>query len=136
MAGIRGARTVQTVDGVSFASLLAGRAPALPDRSLFWHYPNSWGPTGPGIGASSTVRRGDWKLIYYHVGPRFELFNLAADLGEETNLADSEPARVRELAGILTRHLRAVDAQMPVDKRTGKAVEWPSEAAARLDAGK
>ena len=30
-------------------------------------------------------------------GPPFELFNLAADLGEKANLADKHPDRVRQL---------------------------------------
>ena len=25
-----------------------------------------WGPTGPGIGPTCTIRRGDWKLVYYY----------------------------------------------------------------------
>lgn len=26
------------------------------DRPLYWHYPNFWGPTGPGIGSYSADR--------------------------------------------------------------------------------
>jgi arylsulfatase A-like enzyme len=131
MAGVRNPKTVQTVDGMSFVPLLEGRADPAPGRALFWHFPNFWGPSGPGIGASSTVRKGDWKLIYYHADRRFELFNLAEDIGEETNLATKEPGKLRELARLLTKHLKSVDAQMPVDKKTGRAVEWPDEAASR-----
>ncbi len=29
------------------------------------------------------MRRGGWKIIYYHTDRRFELFDLAHDLGEE-----------------------------------------------------
>jgi len=131
MAGAADARTVQTVDGRSFVPLLkeSGSFPA--DRPLFWHFPNNWGPSGPGIGASSTVRRGDWKLIYYHSDRSFELFNLAEDIGETKNRAAERPALVKELALILTDHLKSAGAQRPVDKRTGRAVEWPAEAAAR-----
>jgi arylsulfatase A-like enzyme len=82
---------------------------------------------GPGIGASSTVRRGDWKLIYYHADRRFELFNLAEDIGEATNLAEKRPDKVAELASMLTIYLKSVEAQMPVDRKTGKPVPWPSE---------
>jgi arylsulfatase A-like enzyme len=128
MAGIEHPRVVQHVDGVSFVPLLRGRrSPAGDDRALFWHFPNNWGPTGPGIGASSSVRRGDWKLIYYHADRSFELFNLADDIGETINLAAREPARVRDLATVLTKYLKSVDAQMPTDKRTGRPVDWPAE---------
>jgi arylsulfatase A-like enzyme len=130
MAGAGRPRVVQTVDGVSFVPLLRRTAAAPKDRALFWHFPNNWGPKGPGIGASSTVRLGDWKLIYYHADRRFELFDLAHDLGETTNLAAKNPDRVRALAARLTQHLISAGAQMPTDKATGRAVPWPSEAAA------
>jgi len=130
MAGAGRPRVVQTIDGVSFVPLLRRTAAAPRDRALFWHFPNNWGPKGPGIGASSTVRLGDWKLIYYHADRRFELFDLAHDLGETTNLAGKHPERVRALAARLTRHLTSVGAQMPTDKTTGRPVPWPSDAAA------
>jgi len=128
MAGVRNPKTAQTVDGRSFAPLLAGAA-AAADRPLFWHFPNNWGPKGPGIGASSTVRRGDWKLIYYHADRSFELFDLADDIGEANNLAAVRPDKVAELAGLLTAYLKSVDAQMPVEKATRRPVPYPSEAA-------
>ncbi len=132
MAGVERPKVVQHVDGISFVPLLQGRRGQAPrDRALFWHFPNNWGPKGPGIGASSSVRRGDWKLIYYHADRSFELFNLADDIGETRSLATREPARVRALAALLTTYLKSVDAQMPTDKRTGRQVEWPAEAADR-----
>jgi len=130
MAGAGRPRVVQTVDGVSFVPLLRKTGTGPKDRAFFWHFPNNWGPTGPGIGASSTVRLGDWKLIYYHADRRFELFDLGHDLGETTNLADKNPDKVRALAARLTQHLVSVGAQMPTEKATGRAVAWPSEAAA------
>jgi arylsulfatase A-like enzyme len=131
MAGVRSPRTVQTVDGRSFVPLLRGSeaaAVAGADRPLFWHFPNHWGPKGPGIGASSSVRKGDWKLIYYHADRSFELFNLAEDIGEAHNLASARPDKIEELAAVLTAYLKSVDAQMPVDKASRKPVPYPSEA--------
>jgi arylsulfatase A-like enzyme len=125
MAGVAGSRTRQPIDGVSFVPLLKRAADRADDRPLFWHFPNHWGPNGPGIGASSTVREGDWKLIYYHADQSYELFNLANDLSEKRNLAGTQPQRVTELARLLRRHLERVGAQMPVDKRTGKPVPLP-----------
>ncbi|MBM3293776.1 MAG: sulfatase [Candidatus Aminicenantes bacterium] len=130
MAGVRGAETVQPVDGRSFVPLLRGSSLFPRNRPLFWHFPNNWGPAGPGIGASSTVRRADWKLIYYHADRRFELFNLAEDIGETENLAGKRPEKAEELASLLTVYLKSVDAQMPVDRGTGEPVPWPSEALA------
>jgi len=115
----------QVVDGISFTRSLEGKT--VEGRSLFWHYPNRWGPQGPGIGSTSTVRSGDWKLIYYHASRDFELFDLANDIGETTNLAKEAPEKLKSLAQELTDHLKSVNAQMPTDKRTGALVEYPSE---------
>lgn len=127
MAGGELSSVTQAIDGVSFVPLLRRTARPAADRALFWHFPNNWGPAGPGIGAFSAVRQGDWKLIYYHADRRIELFDLAHDLGETTNLAERQPDRVRALAARLTEHLQSVHAQMPVDKATGLVVPWPSQ---------
>jgi hypothetical protein len=55
------------------------------------------------------------------------LFNIDEDLSETRDLAQAQPAKVKELAALLTKRLRAMDAQMPVDKRTGKTIELPEE---------
>jgi arylsulfatase A-like enzyme len=124
MAGIKEPKTVQPIDGVSLIPVLKG-GDAVYDRPLFWHYPNRWGPLGPGIGSTSTVRLGDWKLIYYHTNRSFELFNLLEDIGEKSNQANSNPGKLKELATVLTDYLKSVDAQMPIDKAINELVEWP-----------
>ena len=126
MAGIDNIETVQHIDGVSFVPLLAQNQQQ-QDRALFWHYPNEWGPSGPGIGAFSAIRKGDWKLIYYHLDESFELFNIAEDIGEQNNRADSEVEKRNQLAHELADYLKSVDAQMPVHKLTGKTVAYPDE---------
>jgi arylsulfatase A-like enzyme len=46
----------------------------------------------------AAARRGDWKLVWRATLPsQVELFNLAADPEEKSNLADREPQRVAEL---------------------------------------
>ncbi|MCD4730604.1 MAG: sulfatase [Bacteroidales bacterium] len=127
MANIQDYNTIQQIDGISFVKKLKGEEPTIKNRALFWHYPNNWGPTGPGIGASSTVRSGDWKLIYYHTDRSFELFNIKQDIGEIVNLADKNHQKLKELAKTLSEYLSNVNAQMPIDKRTGNVVEWPDE---------
>jgi arylsulfatase A-like enzyme len=127
IAGVGEVRQVGgVVDGRSFARLLWGqRDQPRANRPLFWHFPNNWGPTGPGIGPASAIRLGDWKLIYYHESRRYELFNLAEDLGEKNNLAERQPDVRRRLAAALGTYLTSVDAQMPVIKATGQAVPYP-----------
>ncbi|WP_420321989.1 sulfatase [Flagellimonas sp.] len=127
MAGVENPKYVQAMDGQSFTSMLTKKESNSSERPLFWHYPNEWGPDGPGIGASSTVRKGDWKLIYFHEDQHFELFNLTTDIGETKNLTSEHPDKVGKLAKILSDHLRKVDAQMPSFKDSGEPVPFPDE---------
>ena len=116
-----------TIDGVSFTQNIAGLEGNREDqRPLFWHYPNHWGPKGPGIGPSSVIRVSDWKLIYYHQSESYELFNLADDLSEQNNLVEAEPEIRNRLANQLGDYLLSVEAQMPTRTATGIAVPYPS----------
>ena len=126
MAGIEEYATAQTLDGVSFVEKLQQTSP-VQDRPLFWHYPNEWGPSGPGIGAFSAVRLGAWKLIYYHLDQSFELFNLEVDIGESQNLADSHPEKKDQLAQVLGEYLESVEAQMPSLKNSGTRIPYPHQ---------
>lgn len=128
MAGVRSYRTVQPVDGRSFVPLLTGqgRNPSA-GRSLYWNCPNIWGPHGPGIGPTCTIRRGDWKLVYYYDTGRHELFDIRSDIGEQHDLAAAQPRKVRELSRRLGRYLRRVGAQRPSFKATGQPCPWPDE---------
>jgi arylsulfatase A-like enzyme len=128
MAGIRKYSTVQTVDGKSFVPMLLQTGNTSIGRKLYWHFPNNWGPTGPGIGSSSTIRSGEWKLIYFYEDRHFELYNIRNDIGELHNLADQQPEKVRELALDLSKYLRNVKAQRPLYKSTGNTVPWPDGA--------
>lgn len=127
MAGISDYETVQKVDGKSFVPMLRQNGSTANDRNLYWHFPNNWGPTGPGIGATSAVRSGDWKLIYYYRDQHFELFNLKDDIGELNNLAESNPEKTKKLAIDLGKYLKSVDAQRPSFKETGELVPFPDD---------
>lgn len=113
-------KTVQTVDGVSFAPLLKGRPSGAPERALIWHFPHTYGQT-----PFSAIRMGPWKLIYHHADRRLELFNIDEDIGETRELAKEQPAKVAELARCLSLRLREANALMPIDKATGKPIELP-----------
>ena len=123
IAGIQNAQQIGgVIDGISFADVLRGNPePPLSQRALHWHFPNHWGPKGPGIGPSSAIRRGNWKLIHYYDGRPTELFNLATDIGESKNLATQNPEIAQGLADDLREFLTDAEAQYPLDKRTGKS---------------
>ncbi|MHB8900369.1 MAG: sulfatase family protein [Thermoguttaceae bacterium] len=50
------------------------------------------------------IRQGPWKLIFLIDGTR-ELYNLDSDLGETTNLADSNPDVVQRLTGLMRKYI-------------------------------
>lgn len=93
--------TTQPVDGTDISPLFRGGA--IAERSIFWHYPLYLQGRGlrfdvPGGGTyswrgfpSTSLRRGDWKLIEFHEDNSVALFNLASDPGEEHDLSASRP---------------------------------------------
>ena len=105
----------RAVDGIDLTPALQGGA--LPERSLYWHFPHY--RHGPGHDPYSVVRNGNWKLIEFYDPPKTELYDLAADLSETTDLAAREPEKLRELQQDLRRHLEAVGARLPSARGTG-----------------
>jgi arylsulfatase A-like enzyme len=66
------------------------------------------------------MREGRWKVIYFYNARRWELYDLDTDISETHNLAESEPARLSKLAGTLQAEMSRLDAQWPVDRKTGE----------------
>jgi arylsulfatase A len=107
-AGIDANKQVGPLDGANIADAIAGKA--LVERPLFWHFPNYTNQGGRPAGA---IREGDWKLIEHFEDGSLELFNLANDPSETTNLAEQEAARVKQLLGKLQNWRKSVGARMP-----------------------
>mgnify|MGYP002349904063 CR=1 FL=1 len=115
----------QALDGLSLLPLFRGGA--LPERALFWHYPHYGNQGGA---PSAAIRRGDWKLIEWFEDQRVELFNLAADLGETTDLARKEAGRADALRAELRAWQEQVNARFPAPNPNYDAAK-PSGRAAR-----
>lgn len=126
MAGVENYETVQQRDGISFMPLLTGKS-EMKNRDIYWHYPNSWGPSGPGIGATCSIRSGNWKLVYYFGDGKRELFNIPADISEKHDMAQEKPELVQALSKKLGNYLRSVDAQRPTLRTTRQLAPWPDE---------
>jgi hypothetical protein len=56
---------------------------------------------------------GNWRLVHFYEDGRDELYDLAADPGETTDLAVPQPAKAAGLRATLDRWLADVDGQMP-----------------------
>lgn len=127
MAKIKNYKTIQPIDGQSFIPLLTESGNPAKGRKLYWNFPNIWGPSGPGIGATCSVRDGDWKLIYYYESGKKELFNISADIGETIDLSEKHRNIVKNLSKDLGKYLRKVSAQRPSFIATGTPTPWPDD---------
>lgn len=125
MAGVTNYETVQDLDGISFVPAL--KSEKLASRDIYWHYPNKWGEHSDGCETYSSIRSGDYKLIYRWGNGQFELYNIKEDIGEKINLLATEEDKAKELAQKLADYLRSVEAQRPSLKSTGKLLAWPDE---------
>lgn len=89
------------LDGVNLLPYLEGKKKS-PHKALFWRF-----------GEQMAIRKGDWKLVKAPgSGAEFaerrgaattegaHLYNLAQDVGEQTNLAEQEPEKVKQLSAV------------------------------------
>lgn len=99
------------IDGLSLVPVLKGSG-QLKDRALYWHYPH-YHHTTPG----GAIRHGDYKLIEYFEDGKLELYNLAKDIGETTDLSKKEPQKTKQLHAMLKAWRKNVGAKMPTKNK-------------------
>jgi arylsulfatase A-like enzyme len=113
LAGITPPRNYP-LDGVDLSPLLRGRTASLPPRPLFCFYPKyaRFNPRAKRWACSwrNVIYDAAFKLIEYPEYDEYELFNLAADPRETTNLAAKEPAQRDREKRRLHRWLKAIHA--------------------------
>jgi arylsulfatase A len=91
----------RTIDGANLLPLFGGQA-VQREQPMYWR--NHLAPERFRVG----LRLGDWKIIGSDDLTSFELYNIADDPQETTNLAEAEPKRFRELRATLIDHDRSV----------------------------
>ena len=99
------------LDGQSLVEVLGGGT--LESRDLFWHFPHY---RGADVVPYSIIRSGEYKLIHYFEEQPDELFSLANDPRETTNLAVQFPDLVIQLKSLLKAWWIETDARMPKKK--------------------
>lgn len=100
--------TNSKIDGKSIVPLLKGDT--LNERPLYWHYPHYGNQGGRPV---SILRKGDWKLIHFWEDGHHELYNLAHDIHEDTDLAKSQLKRSKDMSKQLLNWLKEVGAKYP-----------------------
>ncbi len=90
-ASVAGAATRRT-DGINLIPYLTGQNTDQPRGTFYWRQ-----------GTKTAFRKGPWKLVgmkHKSTTPVWELYNLASDTGETTNLASQQPDRLDELVAL------------------------------------
>lgn len=98
-------------DGHSLVEFLKG-GPAPKRDYFYWELHES----GPAVRAA---RWGDWKAVSTHPDEPIELYHLAKDPGETTNLADEKPGLVAH-AKVIFAEAHHPHPDWPLDKRSDK----------------
>ena len=102
-------KEAEALDGTSIKPILEGKE--MTRDPLFFHYPH-WAfhkENRPG----SAIRDGKYKLILRYDDDSVELYDLAADLGEETDLASKLPDLAARLRTELENWLNKTGARRP-----------------------
>ena len=96
-AELAGASTPSDLDGISVATALKGGTLKNQQRGLYWDYGHCRGKQ-----YAQAVRLGNWKGIRSRkTGKAIELYDLAMDIGETTNIADSHPDIVHRITMLM-----------------------------------
>jgi arylsulfatase A-like enzyme len=91
LAEVAGAKAPEGLDGVSILPTLAGTSGKQQDREyLYWEFRGG-----------QVVRLGDWKGIRLPPDLTLELFDLATDPGEQSNVSQEHPDVVSRIEQIM-----------------------------------
>lgn len=119
---ITGTKFAHAIDGVSLVETLrGGKSPKR--EALYWHYPHY---SNQGGFPSGAIRIGDWKLIERYEDGRAQLFNLANDLGERTDVADRKGKLVKQMRAKLHAWYKHVDAKF-LQPKGGNSPWYPGQ---------
>lgn len=114
---LAGAASPIDMDGVSFLDLLTGGTGGTADREFLYEY--YWEYAFPHTPTTFALRGDQYKFIYYHgVWDTEELYDIAADPEERTNLVEAMPDLAAEMRARLFDRLSEDDA-MRVPMRRG-----------------
>ncbi|QBY04237.1 N-acetylgalactosamine-6-sulfatase [Thalassotalea sp. HSM 43] len=117
------------IDGFELNAQLAGRYNNHRDNRFLMHFPHKHRHS-----YFTSLINGDWKLIYQY-NPlqknnvkRYQLYNLAKDVSESHDLAESEPDKLTAMMTLMINQLQQEGAQYPVDA-TGNVLrpEMPTQ---------
>jgi arylsulfatase A len=101
-----------TLDGVSILENWKQPTQLVEREAICWHYPLDR-PHFLGGFSGGAIRSGDWKLIERFTNGKTELYNLAADPSEESDLSEENTAKSLELEAQLASWRKDISARTP-----------------------
>ncbi|MBL9131785.1 MAG: sulfatase-like hydrolase/transferase [Verrucomicrobiaceae bacterium] len=113
-------------DGENIAPALLGQKEVSRKAPIFWRRPpdrKTASPSLPERLPDLAMREGNWKLLCEYDGSQPQLYDLAADRGETTNLVASQP----EIVARMTKTLLAWHQSMPEDNGPALGAEQPKK---------
>ncbi len=89
-------------NGTSIYPLLSDAPNPIPERTLYWEFGKQVGDPNSGVVGEvfQAARRGNWKAVRYGLDQPTQLFDLRADPGETTDLADRHPETHQEFVSL------------------------------------
>ncbi len=128
--------TGQPMDGSSLKPFLMD-GKDLGDRPFFFHFPvylQAYSKTS-GVNRDplfrtrpgTSVRFGDWKLLYFYEDQDYELYNLKSDPGENVDVSEKYPQKVEELSTMIDNWIGETHAPIPRQKNPEFDSIWNSE---------
>ena len=100
--------TRQKIDGIDLSPVLVGKEGTV--RALVWHYPHYGNQGGD---PASTLRRDNYKLIYYWETDQVELYDLSQDINEQNDISADHLALAAGLKKELFEYLEERGYQRP-----------------------
>jgi len=94
-------------NGISFLPALLGQPQTKQHKYLYWEFYER--------GFKQAVRKGIWKAIRFYNGSqpvRTELYNLTTDRGEKNNIAEMNPAIVKDMESFMDEAHRPSESNM------------------------
>ena len=94
-------------DGVSIASAIRGES-FIRQKPIYWDW--RFSSDRPDFWPSAAVQEGNWKLLTNDELGRAELYNIASDWAEQTDVSADNPEKLKEL----TYKLEAFQSSLPI----------------------
>ena len=122
-------KLAQQVEGRSLLPLLRNNSPAWPERTLFTHvgrWPRFSDP-GDAKYANCSVRVPRWHMVSTKAPaagakPAWELYDVAADISEQNNVADRHPEVVAKLSAEYDAWWRSIQPALVNEKAVGPRI--------------